>query len=40
MKDFFENTRKCMDRYNELQEKMLSSPIDTTNEEDEFLDNY
>lgn len=40
MKDFFENTRRCMDKYNELQEKMLSSSIDTTDEEDEFLDNF
>ncbi len=40
MKDYYENTRKCIDEYNFIQEKMTSSPHVTTEGEDEFIQNF
>ena len=40
MKDYYINTRNCIDTYNAIQDK-IQNHIDTTNEtEDEFLHNF
>lgn len=39
MKSFFKNTRMIMDRYETIQDLIWHSERETTDEEDEFLDN-
>lgn len=40
MKDYYENTRCCIDRYNEITDKIKGFSDVTNSDEDEFLDNY
>ncbi len=40
MKDYYKNTRKCIDEYNYVQEKMANSPHVTDEVEDEFVQNF
>ena len=40
MEDFYKNTRKCIDEYNRIQDKMRNSTEETTDEEDEKIYNH
>lgn len=41
MKDFYKNTRNCIDKYNQVTNKILNSiEKETDDEEDEFFDNF
>ena len=40
MKDFYSNTRQIIDEYNQILDKIISSPEPTTDEEDEKLQNH
>ena len=40
MKDFYENTRKCIDRYNQIMENLVTRDSESTDEEDEFIGNF
>ena len=40
MKDFFKNVRECIDEYNRIQDKIATSAEETTDEEDEFYDDF
>ena len=40
MKDYYINTRNCIDEYNSLQEKIKSCMCELNDEQDEFLINY
>ena len=40
MKDYFEQTRVYLDEYNRLQDKIKTSPTETTDSEDTFLDSF
>ena len=40
MKDYYKNTRECIDHYNTLQDKLWLAAEDTTEDEDEFLINF
>ena len=40
MKDYYSNTRACIDRYNEILERIKSDPHPTQEDEDEFLQNF
>lgn len=40
MTDYYKNTRECIDRYNQIVHKIQTSPAETFNDEDEFLDNF
>ena len=40
MIDFYKNTRKCIDDYNMIQEKIRTSAEETDDAEDEFMMNY
>ncbi len=41
MNDFYENTRECIDRYNQIIDKIMNNyDEETSDEEDEFLDNF
>ena len=40
MEDFYKNTRKCIDEYNRIQDKMRYSTEETTDEEDEKIYNH
>lgn len=40
MKDFYTNTRACIDEYNEIIDKICTSLTETTDEEDEKLQNH
>lgn len=40
MKDYYSNTRACIDRYNEILERIKSNPHPTQEDEDEFLQNF
>lgn len=40
MKDFYRSTRLCIDRYNELYDKIINGVEELTDEEDEFIDNF
>lgn len=37
MKDYYKNTRECIDDYNRIIDEICNSPRDTTDEEDERL---
>ena len=39
MKDFYQNTRNCINRYNEIVDKVHHGTV-TNDEEDEFIENY
>ena len=40
MTDYFKTTRAYLDEYNLIQEKIKSSPVETTDSEDTFLDSF
>lgn len=40
MKDYYNNTRECIDRYNRIAQKIKTSPTETTEDQDEFLANF
>lgn len=40
MTDYFKTTRVYLDEYNRIQEKIKSSPVETTDSEDVFLDSF
>lgn len=40
MKDYYKNTRDCIDMYNQVVDKIGNNWNDTTNVEDEFLQNF
>ena len=40
MKDFYENTRAVMDRYNIIMDNIVHSEEETSKSDDEFLDNF
>ena len=40
MKDYYENTRNCIDKFNAVQEKIKTHTDTTNNDEDEFLHNF
>lgn len=40
MKDFYKNTRECMDKYNQILDVICEYDRETTDEEDEFLQNF
>ena len=40
MTDYFKTTRAYLDEYNWIQEKIKTSPVETTNSEDTFLDSF
>lgn len=40
MTDYFKTTRAYLDEYNRIQEKIKSSPVETTDSEDIFLDSF
>ena len=40
VKDFYSNTRKCINYYNKLMHQMMHGFYEITDEEEEFLDNY
>ena len=40
MTDYFKTTRAYLDEYNRIQEKIKSSPVETTDSEDTFLDSF
>lgn len=40
LRDYYKKTRKCIDEYNRITDKIKNSPEVTTNEEDEFMDNH
>lgn len=40
MTDYFKTTRAYLDEYNWIQEKIKTSPVETTDSEDTFLDSF
>lgn len=40
MTDYFKTTRAYLDEYNRIQEKIKTSPVETTDSEDAFLDSF
>lgn len=40
MKDFYTNVRECIDDYNRILDKICTSPHETTDAEDERLQNH
>ena len=40
MKDYYKNTRSCIDTYNEVVERILHGTNESTNEDDEFMANF
>ncbi len=40
MTDYFKTTRAYLDEYNRIQEKIKSSPVETSDSEDIFLDSF
>lgn len=40
MKDFYANVRECIDDYNRILDKICTSPHETTDAEDERLQNH
>lgn len=40
MKDYYENTRNVIDKYNQIHNKVYNDPDETFSEEDEFLQNF
>ena len=40
MKDFYKNTRECVDKYNEVMNVINTSTEETTDEQDEFLQHF
>ena len=40
IEDYFTNTRNTFDRYNQIIDKIKTSPTETSDEEDEFLTNF
>lgn len=40
MKDFYTNTRQCIDRYNEIQEKIVTGKNELNDGDFEYLTNF
>ena len=40
MKNYYQNTIDCINRYNQIINVIKNSPVETTNGDDEFLDNF
>lgn len=40
MKNFYPNTTECIEKYNQIQDKMYNSEETTTDNEDEFVLNF
>lgn len=40
MTDYFKTTKAYLDEYNRVQEKIKTSPVETTDSEDIFLDSF
>ena len=40
MIDFYPHTRKCIDRFNDVMETIMTSATETDEDEDEFLQNF
>lgn len=40
MKNYYLNTTYCINKYNTILDKISSSPEETTDEEDEYLQNF
>ncbi len=40
MKDYYSNTRSCLDHFNYIQDKIKNQDIVTSEEDDEFLQNF
>ena len=40
IEDYFTNTRNTFDRYNQIIDKIKTSPTETSDEEDEFLTTF
>lgn len=40
MTDYFKTTKAYLDEYNWIQEKIKTSPVETTDSEDTFLDSF
>ena len=40
MKDFYKNTRLCIDTYNEVIDRILHGESESINEDDEFMTNF
>ena len=40
MKDLYKYTRECLDKYNQVYDTICKAPDETTNEQDEFLQNF
>lgn len=40
MKNFYPNTTKCIEKYNQISDKVSNGDESTTDEEDEFLLNF
>lgn len=40
MEDYFKQTRAYIDEYNRIQNKIKTSPVETTDSEDIFLDSF
>lgn len=40
MKDLYKNTRECLDMYNQVYDAVINSIDETTNEQDEFVQNF
>ncbi len=40
MKDYYSNTRKCFDEYNEILDQIKTSPEEITDDQEEKLDNH
>lgn len=40
MEKYFKQTMVCIDEYNRIQNKIKTSPVETTDSEDTFLDSF
>ena len=40
MKDFYKTTRSCIDKYNEICDKVTNDSQEISNDEDEYLTNF
>ncbi len=40
MKNYYQNTIDCIKKYNQIINTIQFSPVETNDEEDEFLDNF
>ena len=40
MKDFYPNTRKCIDKYNQISDEIFNGEKETSDEQEEFIMNF